>query len=242
MLKSMVALSLLVASPFAFAVDAAAEKKMQDSIRKLVPDAKIDSIADAAVPGFYEVVVKGDIVYISADGKYLVTGSLWDLDAKRDLTDVRKSGIRKTALGQVGDDKRIVFEAPQEKHSVTVFTDIDCGYCRRLHQQMADYNAKGITVEYLFFPRSGPNTESFAKAVNVWCAADRRDAMTRAKGGETLENKTCANPIGEAFDLGMKVGVTGTPMVIAEDGTQIGGYLDPDQMIARLDALKAGGK
>ena len=242
MRKSMVALLLAAASPFAFALDAGAQKKVEDSIRKLVPDAKIDSVADAAMPGFYEVVVKGDIVYVSADGKYLLTGSLWDLDAKRDLTDARKSGLRKTELGKVGEDKRIVFKAPQEKYAVTVFTDIDCGYCRRLHQQMADYNAKGITVEYLFFPRSGPNTESFAKAVNVWCAADRRDAMTRAKGGETLESKTCANPIAESYDLGMKVGVTGTPMVIADDGTQIGGYLDPDQMVARLDALKAGAK
>jgi len=121
-----------------------------------------------------------------------------------------------------------------------VFTDVDCGYCRRLHQQIADYNSVGITVEYLFFPRAGPNTESFNQAIAVWCSADRNAALTKAKSGEKLEAKTCPNPIAEEFELGRRIGVSGTPAIIAEDGTQIGGYLPPEQMIVRLDQLKGG--
>jgi thiol:disulfide interchange protein DsbC len=124
---------------------------------------------------------------------------------------------------------------------VTVFTDIDCGYCRRLHTQMADYNNAGISVEYLFFPRAGLGSESFTKAVSVWCAANRNEALTHAKNGDAIENKTCDNPITEEFELGRKIGIAGTPAVIADDGTQIGGYLTPEQMVARLDQLKAEG-
>lgn len=219
-----------------------AEQKVQDAIKTLVPDARIDSITRSELPGFYEVVLGGQPLYVSADGRYLISGALWDIGAKRNLTEARLAGLRKSTLDAVGADQRIIYPASQPKHVITVFTDIDCGYCRRLHQQMAEYNNAGITVEYLFFPRAGIGSESYDKAVSVWCAADRNAALTKAKNGEPVENKTCTNPIASQFDLGHKVGVSGTPAVIAEDGTQIGGYLTPEQMIARLDQIKAGAK
>ena len=236
------ALALATLPAAVLAAEPANDAKVRAAILELVPKARIDSIADAAVPGFYEVVLGGEIVYVSADAKYLFTGSVWDLAAKQDLTDQRKASLRKVALDKVGDDKRITYPAKNEKHSITVYTDIDCGYCRRMHQQMAEYNDAGVTVEYLFFPRSGPNTESFQKAVNVWCAADRNDALTKAKNGEPVPAKECANPIAEQYELGLRVGVTGTPMIVAENGTQVGGYLDPSQLVARLESLKATGK
>jgi len=219
-----------------------AEQKVQDAIKTLVPDARIDSITRSELPGFYEVVLGGQPLYVSADGRYLISGALWDIGAKRNLTEARLAGLRKSTLDAVGADQRIVYPASQPKHVITVFTDIDCGYCRRLHQQMAEYNNAGITVEYLFFPRAGIGSESYDKAVSVWCASDRNAALTKAKNGEAVENKTCPNPIASQFDLGHKVGVSGTPAVIAEDGTQIGGYLTPEQMIARLDQIKASAK
>ena len=219
-----------------------AEQKVQDAIKTLVPDARIDSITRSELPGFYEVVLGGQPLYVSADGRYLISGALWDIGAKRNLTEARLAGLRKSTLDAVGADQRIIYPASQPKHVITVFTDIDCGYCRRLHQQMAEYNNAGITVEYLFFPRAGIGSESYDKAVSVWCASDRNAALTKAKNGEPVENKTCTNPIASQFDLGHKVGVSGTPAVIDEDGTQIGGYLTPEQMIARLDQIKASAK
>ena len=216
------------------------EDKAKAAIQSLVPGASIDSIADAAVPGFYEVVIGGQIVYVSTDGKYLLQGSVYDIQGKTDLTEKARAGIRREALKTLGKDKRIVFAPENPKHTVTVFTDIDCGYCRRLHQQMDEYNKLGIAVEYLFFPRSGLGTESFDKAVNVWCAADRKEALTAAKAGEALESKTCANPIEEEFALGAKIGINGTPAVIAADGTQLGGYVPPEQMLQRLDQIASG--
>ena len=242
MLKHAAVAALALATTQVFAIEPANDAKIRAAILEIVPKAKVDSVADAAVPGFYEVVLGGEIVYVSADAKYLFTGSVWDLGAKKDLTDMRKASLRKVALDKVPDAKRISYDAKNPKHTVTVYTDIDCGYCRRLHQQMAQYNDAGISVDYLFFPRSGPNTESFQKAVNVWCAADRNDALTKAKNGEPVPAKECANPIAEQYELGMRIGVTGTPMIGAEDGTQVGGYLDPTQLVARLEALKAAGK
>jgi len=209
------------------------------AIQSLVPGATIDSIADAAIPGFYEVVLGGQIVYVSTDGKYLLQGSVYDIQAKTDLTEEARGQIRQRALATVGDDKRIIFSPKDPKHTVSVFTDIDCGYCRRLHQQIAEYNKLGIAVEYLFFPRAGLGSESFDKAVNVWCAADRKQALTAAKAGESVEAKTCDNPIEEEFALGQKIGINGTPAVIAPDGTQLGGYVPPEQLLQRLDQIAA---
>lgn len=218
--------------------DVAGEQKVRDAIKSMVPTATIDSIADSAMPGFYEVVMGGNVLYVSADGKYLMQGRVYDVGTKRDLTEAKEAVLRKVKVDEVGNDKRIIFAAKNPKHKVTVFTDIDCGYCRKLHQEMAQYNDLGISVEYLFFPRAGIGSPSFDHAVSVWCAADRNQAMTDAKAGTQVEKKTCANPIAEAYQLGQKVGVTGTPAVIAEDGTMIGGYVPPAGMLERLNALK----
>lgn len=214
------------------------DKVVREAILKLVPDATIDSIAESAVPGFYEVNLGGQMVYVTMDGRFLVQGSIYDIENKVDLTEQKRSGARKTALEAVPAAKRIIFAPKEVKHRLTVFTDIDCGYCRRLHQEIADYNARGIAVEYLFFPRAGLGSDSFQKAVNVWCSADRNEAMTLAKSGKDLEQKTCDNPITSDYQLGQKIGITGTPALIAEDGTLLPGYMPADQLLTRLDALK----
>lgn len=243
MFKRIAAVALVLAGPQALAADAATDARIRTAIQGLVQGTQIESIAESRVPGFYEVTLGGQVVYVSGDGKYLLSGALWDVAAKKNLTDARYAEIRKAALEGVGKDKRIVYAAKEPKHAVTVFTDIDCGYCRRMHQQMADYNNAGITVEYLFFPRAGLGSDSFNKAVSVWCAADRNQALTQAKNGDNIETKTCTNPIGEEFELGRKIGIAGTPAIITTDGTQIGGYLTPEQIVARLDQLKTeGGK
>ncbi len=235
------ALALAVASTVASTVvlaDAAGEQKVRDAIKSMVPTASIDSIADSTLPGFYEVVMGGNVFYVSADGKFLLQGRVYEVSSKRDLTEAKEAVLRHSKIGEMGADKRIVFAAKNPKHTVTVFTDIDCGYCRKLHQEMAQYNDLGISVEYLFFPRAGIGSASFDHAVSVWCSEDRNKAMTDAKSGVKVESKTCDNPITEAYQLGQKVGVTGTPAVIAEDGSMIGGYVPPAAMLDRLNALK----
>ncbi len=229
-------LGALAAAPLAAETD---DAKAREAIQSLVPGASIDSIAEAALPGFYEVAVAGQIVYVSADGRYLMQGMLYDIAGKVDLTEQGRAKIRKAALADLPSDKRIVFAPENVKHTVTVFTDIDCGYCRRLHDQMAEYNKLGIAVEYLFFPRAGQGSDSWQKAVSVWCSDDRRKALTEAKAGAELDKKECANPVEEEYALGGRIGVSGTPMIIAPNGVQLGGYVPPEQLLQRLDQLAA---
>jgi thiol:disulfide interchange protein DsbC len=235
----LLAAALIGAVSFSAAAQDAGDAAVRAAIQSLVPGAKIDSIAEAKLPNFYEVMLQGQIVYVSHDGKFLVQGSVFDIANKTDITEASRAVQRVAALKTLGKDKRISFTPAAAKHTVTVFTDIDCGYCRRMHQQIADYNKLGIAVDYVFFPRAGIGSESFDKAVSVWCAADRPKALTDAKAGGALDKKECANPVEEEYAVGNKIGVNGTPAVIAADGTQLGGYLPPDQMLLRLDQLAA---
>ncbi len=214
------------------------DKIVREAILSLVPNATIDTIAESTLPGFYEVGLGGQLVYVSADGRFLIQGGVFDIVNKVDLTEQKRSGVRKTALDQLPSENRIVFAPSEVKHRLTVFTDIDCGYCRRMHQEMADYNARGIAIEYLFFPRAGVGSESFQKAVNVWCATDKNDAMTRAKAGQELERRTCDNSVLDDFQLGQQIGINGTPALITENGDLLPGYMPADALLQRLDGLK----
>lgn len=214
-------------------IDAAIRVAMQ----KAMPDAEIDSIKASPIPGYREVAVGGRVIYISADGRYLIQGNLFDLATRTSLTESSQAVIRRGILAKVGPERRIIFAAAKPRHRITVFTDIDCGYCRKMHQQVAEYNKLGISVEYLFYPRSGLGTESSEKAISVWCSADRRKAMTDAKNDRPVPKKTCSNPIAADFALGQKMGFDGTPAIYAADGSQVGGYLAPPQMLATLDKL-----
>lgn len=217
------------------ASDAAARKALQE----LVPQAKIDKVEQAPLPGYRQVIVGGQMVYVSDDGKFLLQGTLYDAQTKRDLTASRIAVDSKAKVDAVPLNKRIVFPAAggKPKFKVTVFTDIDCGYCRKLHGQIAEYNQRGIEVDYLFFPRTGIGSPSYDKAVSVWCAKDRNAAFTAAKSGKNPTPAKCDNPVADQFKLGTQVGVDGTPTIFAPDGTKLGGYLPPDQMLAKLQTL-----
>ena len=238
MIRFLAAALLGTASCAVLAADTG-EDAVRTAVQSLVPGASIDSISESVLPGFYEVVIGGQIAYVSADGRYLLQGSIYDIQGKTDVTESSRAVLRREALAKVADEKRIVFGPARPKHTISVFTDIDCGYCRRMHQQIAEYNELGIAVEYLFFPRAGIGSESFDKAVHVWCAADPKEAMTTAKAGRPVEAKTCDNPVEEEYALGQKIGISGTPAVIAADGTQLGGYVPPEQLLQRLDQLAA---
>lgn len=201
--------------------------------------AKPDSVAPATIPGLYEVVVGGQVLYLSEDGRFIVQGDILDLGSQGNLTDQRRSELRNKAITAVGDNQMISFGPPGPvKHTITVFTDIDCGYCRKMHSQMAEYNKEGIRIRYLWFPREGIGSESYDKAVSVWCAADQKAAMTKAKSGENIEKKTCDNPVQAQYELGQKLGVRGTPSLILESGEMLPGYVPPTQLAQMLAESK----
>lgn len=232
-------LALCVVACTAAASDKSREKAITEAIQTLVPNATIDSIEPSPLDGFYAVVVGGQVVYVSDDGKYLIQGNVFDLASRTDLTAVRMDKVRKAALAKVPDSERIVFAPESPKYTVSVFTDLDCGYCRKMHSQIAEFNKNGIAIEYLFYPRNGLDAPSYHKAVSVFCADNPQQAFTLAKQGAEPEQANCDNPVAAEFALGNRIGVTGTPTVIGSDGHIIGNYMTPVQLLARLRARDA---
>lgn len=214
------------------------------ALQKIAPGVVISSIKASPLPGIKEVMVDGRVLYVSNDGKYLLQGSLIEMPSRRNLSQASEAQERKGLLAGIPASQKITFAPANPKYRVTVFTDIDCGFCRKMHTQIADYNKAGISVEYLFFPRAGEKSESWDKAVSVWCAPNRQKALTDAKADRPVPKKTCTNPIAEDYALGRKVGVDGTPAVFGPDGTQLGGYLPPAEVLAKLNrqAARVAGK
>lgn len=203
------------------------------AVRQVFPKKPLESFVPSSVAGWYEVRHDGDFLYLSEDGRYMMQGDLIDMISGESLTEKRRTVLRKNLIDSIGEENMIIFAPEKPSTYVTVFTDIDCGYCRKMHREMQQYMDLGIAVRYLFFPRSGPGGASFKKARNVWCAADRKEAMTIAKAGKNLPQKGCANPVLEHYLLGKEVGLRGTPMTILEDGSVVGGYI-PASTLGRV--------
>jgi thiol:disulfide interchange protein DsbC len=185
------------------------------------------------------VQIGGDVVYATADGKFLLQGRLINLDTREDLTETAKTKNRRELLAGMDMSKQITFSPENPDYDLTVFTDIDCGYCRKLHAQVKEYNESGIAIHYMAFPRAGIGSHSYEKAVSVWCAADQQAALTLAKQGAEPDPEQCENPITEQYQLGIALGVTGTPAMLTGDGTLIPGYMPPEKLRARLDEMAA---
>jgi len=238
MFKKLFSIALLAIASFAHADDS--EKAVRDAMHSLLPNASVDQVVKSELPGFYEVVVSGQIVYVSADGKYLLQGNLYNVPAKKDLTASRVAATRAQAVEKLPASKKIVFAPEHPKHTVTVFTDVDCPYCRQFHKQIAEFNNAGIAVNYVLFPLDiHPGADKKASA--LWCAADRNAAYTAAMGGHDPGTATCTNPIAETKALAISLGINATPTVLAEDGTTVDGSkaANPALLLAELDRLAA---
>ncbi len=220
--------------------DTPKEAMVRAALKGIDPRVVPDRIAPAPIPGFQEVIVSGQVIYFSDDGRYMLQGSLYDVKAKKDLSQVGLSVLRREALTQIPTTDRIVF-APVgiRKHTVSVFTDIECGYCQKLHEEIADYNKLGIAIEYLAFPRAGLTSQDALAMESVWCSVDRRKALTDAKSGRPVPPKRCDNPVAAQYKIGQQVGLQGTPMIINTDGVALPGYMPPDKLLEALDKLAA---
>jgi thiol:disulfide interchange protein DsbC len=230
--------SAATATPAAAAAPAAAAGDPRSELARKVPGSKAEDFKPSAVPGVFELARGADIIYITADGKYVFAGDLYELSSDTNISERRRRDVRLALMTQVPDSQMVIFSPRDPKYTVTVFTDVDCGYCRKLHSEMSKYNDLGIRVRYLFYPRSGPNTESWDKAVNVWCSPNRNDALTRAKRGETIASAKCGEtPVKHDYELGQEIGVRGTPAIVLANGDMLPGYLPPAALVKRLQAM-----
>lgn len=216
--------------------DPALETLLATKLKSVIPDANVTSVKPGPVPGLFEVMLGATVIYMTGDGRFAIRGDVFDLESKSNLTSVRRSAARVAALAEQAPGA-IEFAPADGKsaHTLYVFTDIDCGYCRKMHQEVDLLNAAGITVRYLAFPRAGLDSESYRKAVSVWCAADKKSALTAAKQGQTIAGKVCANPVAAQYELGQSVGLHGTPAVYLDNGQELGGYIPAAALIKMFE-------
>lgn len=223
----------------AFAVQAATpEEAILEKLEGAGPSIPVVEIRPSVVESIYEVELKtGEILYSTADGGYIFTGDLYQVAPQgfKNISEERRMSARAGEIRQLDTDQMVVFPATgEQKGQVTVFTDIDCVYCRKLHKEVPELNALGVTVRYLGFPRAGVGSGSYYSMVSVWCAENQQNAMTRAKQGESIEEKQCENPIADQYRLGQKLGVQGTPAIFLEDGRLLPGYMPAKRLAAAL--------
>ncbi len=228
--------------------EAPAETKTEPSAKQMAPEGAPDvELLTQIYPGLdienmrqteaglWEVSQGTAYGYLTGDGRYLVQGDLVDLQSGESLTENRRNESRKQVIDQIGEGQMVTFAPEGEtKHVIYVFTDVDCGYCRKLHRELDDYLSRGIEVRYLFYPRSGPGTASFKTAESVWCADDRQTALTRAKANQSITPKQCDNPIMTHYVAGQQVGLRGTPLILLADGTSISGYMPAEPLEQRI--------
>lgn len=216
---------------------------------KLVPEAvtqalkriiKVDfdkvSITESAVKGLYEVLIGSEIVYVTDDGHYLVVGDIRDMKTGQNLTDDKRAQLRVKELEALDEKEMIVFAPEKEtKYTVNVFTDVDCPYCAKFHTEVPELNKGGVKVRYLAFPRAGVDSKTYKTMVSVWCAEDRQQAITDAKAKREVKSATCNNPVDKEYELGKRLGVSGTPAMLLPNGELVPGYVPAKQLIAFLE-------
>ena len=188
------------------------------------------------VPSLYLTQIEGVSGYITADGRYFIVGDMLDLASRSNVTETQRQAKRRALLQKVAPDEAIVFGPAKARRTIIVFTDVDCPYCRKLHAELDQLQARGIAVRYMAFPRSGPDTKAWRRMAAVWCSKDRQEALTRATRGEEVitAGKCSGAVIAKHYALGQQLGIPGTPMILLSDGTSLGGYMAPEKLIAAL--------
>jgi thiol:disulfide interchange protein DsbC len=220
------------------AVSASADSdidKLKQKLTSQLPDFTVDEVKASPISGLYEATISGETVMVSSDGKYLLTGDLIEVATRTNLSEKKRGKKILSALEQAGEKDMIVMGPAHPKHTITVFTDVDCPYCAKLHNEVPQLTQAGVKVRYLLFPRAGVNSETYKRSVAVWCAKDRIKAVGIAKSGGALDMKTCDNPVAENFKLGQSLGINGTPTIILDSGQILPGYVPADKLLAGLE-------
>jgi thiol:disulfide interchange protein DsbC len=234
-IRTLVLMAALLMGAAGASADAGLEKRLTTAVSRVLPDVEVTAIGPGPVKGIYEVMLGPTVLYISEDGQFIFKGDVFDLKTLDNVTAIRRGQARMEAFAEIGENSMIEFApAGETKRTIYIYTDIDCGYCRKMHLEVGELNAAGIAVRYLAYPRSGIGGESYDKAVAVWCSRDRREALTASKAGKTLHVATCPNPVEAQYHLGEAMGVRGTPAVYSDTGESIGGYVPAKELIRML--------
>jgi len=212
----------------------AGEKEIRQALKALDPNTPVQSIKPAKIDGLFEVVIGSEVYYVSANGRYIFNGDIYDAGTRENLTSVARGKIALNLMGKVGEKGMIIYEPKKVRRTLTVFTDVDCPYCRKFHDDLPQHLANGIRVRYVMFPLRGLKSKVYRKEVSVWCSKDRKKAFDEAKAGKAVKEKQCANPIADNYILAQKLGVNSTPTLMTDKGVLLPGYMPPAHLAARL--------
>jgi thiol:disulfide interchange protein DsbC len=238
-LKSLIVLICLTLA-VNFIASADEVEVIRKSMREVLPDLNISRIEKTPLPGMYMVMIGAEIFYVSANGKYLIRGDLIDLANRNNLSEQERTVARAAIIKDIPEDQYIEFAPARPMHTLYVFTDITCGFCQKLQHEISQINEKGIAIRYLAFPREGANTVTSKQMESVWCAKNRKQALTDAMIGLGVKPVECVNPVNAHFELGQAMGVRGTPAIYSEDGRYLSGYMSPDELLSAIKAKPAG--
>lgn len=206
--------------------------RIKQNIAKTFPEVAQGDLRPSPVPGFFELVLDARVYYVSADGRHLFLGDIVDIKSRTNLTENARQALAKRLIGEISEKDMIVMAPRETSSTITVFTDVDCPYCAKLHQDVPELNRNGIKVRYLLYPRAGKGSETYRRSVAVWCSPDRIKAIGIAKSGGPLDLKTCANPVDNHYRLGERLDISGTPTIFLENGRKIPGYVPAAQLVA----------
>lgn len=241
-------LATLCCAPALFLVCATATAQILDApaavtaaLKSLMPEVTPNWLRPAPMAGMWEVAVGPHILYISADGQHLFRGDILKIDGLVNLSRPSRNRARLDVVQGMGESNLIVFTPQETLHTVTIFTDVDCGYCAKLHSEMQTYLDAGIRIRYAAFPRAGVGSDTYRKMVSVWCSDDQQTALTRSKAGQEVTAKACTNPVAEQFEVGQLLGVRGTPSIVLETGDLLPGYLPAGRLLQSIIEAKAEG-
>lgn len=241
-MKRLTLLALGLATSLPTLADPAAET-LSKKLKETMPGLPLTSVTATPVAGVYEVVAGPDVVYMTGDGRYMFQGALVDFTQRKNLTEERRSGIRGELLKQVKDEDAIIY-APSgvTKHTITVFTDPSCPYCRKLHNEVPELNRQGVKVRYVLYPRAGLDSPIGKSSIGIMCSKDRKAELEKSLGGQSVSLPTCdRHPLAHMIDLGTQLGLEGTPFIVTEGGQIIPGYRPAAELVKVLERLKAGG-
>jgi thiol:disulfide interchange protein DsbC len=236
LLPKLAVLALVFSLNPAMAEESADIKDLRKALAQRLPNVGEATITASPVKGLYEVLAGSQVMYMTVDARYVIDGNMFDLQERRNLTEDARSVVRKHAVDELGEQNMVVYKPKGEtRHTITVFTDIFCPYCQRLHQEMASYLDQGVKVRYVFLPFKGQ--KSYDASVSVWCSDDQNAALDRAKAGESLEKKSCDNPISQHQALAETLGIRGTPAIMLENGYLNPGYVPATKLVKQMESM-----
>lgn len=211
-------------------------ERITQGLAETLPGIAVSSVSKTAIPGLYELLTDGQIYYVDESAQYVIDGNLIELSTRANLTDARLGGVHMGLIESMGEENMLIYEPEKPStRSITVFTDISCGYCRRLHAELDTLLDEGVRVRYLLFPRAGLGSQGHKDLESVWCADDPLEAMTNAKAGGQITPKSCDNPIEEHIAVAERVGLRGTPLIYTDSGEKVPGYREASVLASMVN-------